>query len=280
MNGSGFADIMTEAGLITSGSLRGVLAGKHYNRVMVCHKTMLEALERLLINMYLADNGKDNVMEILQSEESQLVMQDLLEVPSEQVMNSAMSDNEIHTLVNGYSDFKDDVRRGKLGKTAQLWLSYMDDIWLVLRLIQAVKTNNYALYSESLFRISSIFFSFDGHNYSRFLTFFSVFLTNVEETHPGAKHLLEGGAFSVARSLIPGNRCAVDKTIEETFMKHAKSHGGAGGCGAGLTGLVSNYNSYQRWVRTTRERAQFVDVTLSMADMLTESNGSRKHNDM
>ena len=131
MNGSGFADIMTEAGLITSGSLRGVLAGKHYNRAMVCHKTMLEALERLLINMYLADNGKDNVMEILQSEESQLVMQELLEVPSEQVMNSAMSDNEIHTLVNGYSDFKDDVRRGKLGKTAQLWLSYMDDIWLV-----------------------------------------------------------------------------------------------------------------------------------------------------
>ena len=196
-------------------------------------------------------------------------MQDLLEVPSEQVMNSAMSDNEIHTLVNGYSDFKDDVRRGKLGKTAQLWLSYMDDIWLVLRLIQAVKTNNYALYSESLFRMSSIFFSFDGHNYSRFLTFFSVFLANVEETHPGAKQLLEGGAFSVARSLIPGNRCALDKTIEETFMKHTKSHGGAGGCGTGLTGLVSNYNSYQRWVRTTHERAQFVDVTLSMADMLT-----------
>ena len=142
----------------------------------------------------------------------------------------------------------------------------------MVSLIQAVKTNNYALYSESLFRMSSIFFSFDGHNYS-------LFLANVEETHPGAKQLLEGGAFSVARSLIPGNRCAVDKTIEETFMKHAKSHGGAGGCGAGLTGLVSNYNSYQRWVRTTHERAQFVDVTLSMADMLTESNGSRKHKD-
>jgi hypothetical protein len=172
------------------------------------------------------------------------------------------------------------VRNGELGKTAVLWLSYMDHIWLVLRLIQAVKTNNYALYCECLYRMSSLFFSFDGQNYSRYLTFFSVFLANVEETHPGATQLLEGGAFSVARSLIPGNRCDVDKTIEETFMKHAKSHGGSGGCGAGLTGLVSNYDSYQRWVRTTHERAQFVDVTLSMADMLSGSDGSRKHKDL
>jgi hypothetical protein len=28
---------------------------------------------------------------------------------------------------------------------------------------------------------------------------------------------------------VPGNRSPVDKTIEETFMKHSKSHGGAGG---------------------------------------------------
>ena len=63
-------------------------------------------------------------------------------------------------------------------------------------------------------------------------------------------------------------------------MKHAKFHGGAGGCGAGLTGLVSNYNGYRRWVRTTHERAQYVDVTFAMADMLSESNGSRKHKDM
>ena len=57
------------------------------------------------------------------------------------------------------------------------------------------------------------------------------------------------GTFSVARSMIPGNRCAVDKTMEETFMKHAKSKGGAGLCG-----LLKNFDAYQRWVRTTPER--------------------------
>ena len=60
--------------------------------------------------------------------------------------------------------------------------------------------------------------------------------------------------FSVAISLIPGSRWAVDKTMEETFMKHAKSKGGAGGAGAGLCGLVQNSNAYQRWSRTMHER--------------------------
>ena len=30
-------------------------------------------------------------------------------------------------------------------------------------------------------------------------------------------------AISVARTVIPGNRCQVDRTIEETFMKFSKS---------------------------------------------------------
>ncbi len=279
MDGTGLADVMTEAGLISSGSLRGVLEGKQYSRAMVCHKTMLEALERLIIDAYLADRGRDSLMGSM-NDEYQLLIQDVVEAPSKVAVTNAMSDEAIHKQIDDYADFKDEVRGGKLGKTAQLWLSYMDHIWLVLKLILAVKINNFVLYCECLYRMSSLFFSFDGQNYARYLTFFSVFLANVEESHPGSTNLLEGGAFSVARSMIPGNRCPVDKTIEETFMKYAKSHGGAGGCGAGLTGLVNNYDTYQKWVRTTHERSKFVEATFSMADMLSESNGNRKHKDL
>jgi hypothetical protein len=52
-----------------------------------------------------------------------------------------------------------------------------------------------------------------------------VFLTNLELSHPGATDLLAKGAIAVARSLIPGALSAVDKTMEETFMKFAKSAG-------------------------------------------------------
>ncbi len=50
-------------------------------------------------------------------------------------------------------------------------------------------------------------------------------MTNLEPTHPGAMSYLDNGAIGVARSLLPGSLSAIDKTMEETFMKFAKSHG-------------------------------------------------------
>ena len=52
-----------------------------------------------------------------------------------------------------------------------------------------------------------------------------MYLTNIEKTHPGAKDLLSKGGIAVARSMIPGALSAVDKTMEETFMRFAKSSG-------------------------------------------------------
>ena len=59
----------------------------------------------------------------------------------------------------------------------------------------------------------------------RYLVWFDVHLTNLEKTHPGAQELLTKGAIAVARSMIPGALSAVDKTMEETFMRFAKSSG-------------------------------------------------------
>lgn len=48
---------------------------------------------------------------------------------------------------------------------------------------------------------------------------------NIDQSHPRANKLLKRGDVAVARSLIPGVRSVVDKTMEETFMKFAKSSG-------------------------------------------------------
>ena len=82
-------------------------------------------------------------------------------------------------FVAQYSQFRSEVAAGSLGKTGQLWIAYMDLNWLVLDLAQAVKTNNFQLYTHSLHKIADLFFSVDRQNYSRFLTFFSVILANV-----------------------------------------------------------------------------------------------------
>ena len=56
MEGTGFSDILIEAGLIGSSSLKGVMSGKHYERSLNCHKTVLESLERLLLQICLEKN--------------------------------------------------------------------------------------------------------------------------------------------------------------------------------------------------------------------------------
>lgn len=56
----------------------------------------------------------------------------------------------------------------------------------------------------------------------RYLVWLDLFLTNIEASYPGAKKLLKKGGIAVARSLIPGSLSAIDKIMEETFMKFAK----------------------------------------------------------
>lgn len=107
------------------------------------------------------------------------------------------------------------------------------------------------------------------------MSYFVMFLANIDWSHPGAGELLKLGALCVARSSVPGSRCAVDKTIEETFMKHAKSRGGAGGSGIGLSGITRNYKAYQKWARTTHER-KYLYATLGLAGMITDSTDSHK----
>ena len=97
-------------------------------------------------------------------------------------------------------------------------------------------------------------------------------MANIEVSHPESTNLIKLGAMSVARSFIPGNRYAMDKTMEETFMCHAKSHGCAGG-------FLTNYNAYQQWVRSTHARSQNVNATLYMADMVCSNPGDSKHRD-
>ena len=68
-----------------------------------------------------------------------------------------------------------------------------------------------------------------------------MFLVNIDIFHPGATER-NIGAISVAQSFTPINHCAVDRTLEETFMKHAKSHAGARGNGAGVQGMLGTLN--------------------------------------
>ena len=143
----------------------------------------------------------------------------------------------------------------------------MDHIWFVLELLQAVKTSNLALYTHCLFKMADFSLAPTDTTSQDISPFYAVFLANLDETHPDASELLRSGVISEARSFVAGNRCSVNKPIEETFTIRDKSHGGPEGCGAGLMEILTNFNAYRRWVQTAHEKAQYVNVTYSKADM-------------
>ena len=45
-------DVIIESGIISEGSVKSVLTGKHYNRFVVCHKILYEAIQRLRFNAF------------------------------------------------------------------------------------------------------------------------------------------------------------------------------------------------------------------------------------
>ena len=56
----------------------------------------------------------------------------------------------------------------------------------------------------------------------RYLSWFEVYLTNLELTHLGAMDLIDSAVLDAARSLIPGSLCDIDRTMERLFTKFAK----------------------------------------------------------
>ena len=52
MQGSGFAEIVVEAGICASGSLEKGMSGKHNKRALRAHTLFVEGLERLLLKRF------------------------------------------------------------------------------------------------------------------------------------------------------------------------------------------------------------------------------------
>ena len=104
-----------EAGIGDSGSLQKVLSGKHYNRALRVHKLMLEAFERLLLKVF---QSQEESSEALSDEIQNLILQ-LSEKPDSEKFTKVITREDFRRLYNSYNTFKNSIRIGNLGKTAQ-----------------------------------------------------------------------------------------------------------------------------------------------------------------
>lgn len=267
MTGSGFEDILIEAGLCASGSIDKVMSGKHYNRAMRVHQRMNDAIERLLLDAFI-----DNVLKLSNdSMPTYPEFVDLAASPSQENLMKVVENEECSLFITKLCQFKSEVRAGKLGHTAKFWLMYSDCVMILLRFQRSVKENNFALYIESIRELCSLLFSADHLHYARYLPVFLLQLENLSLTHPGAEELLTDNGFSVSRSNVPACRNAIDLTIEQTINRSAKTRGG-------IIGFTRNPSAYYRWCLTRHKRASYVEATLDRADMTSDSTDTHKSN--
>ena len=254
MSGSWLQDILTEIGITTSGSVWSILAGKNYEHGLICHKAVIEFLEK---SMY--DKFRDNNDSL--TKEGISCLKQLVNSPSGEKLATVMASDDVRNYIDDNLQFRKEVHQGALGWTAQLWVSYFNNVWLILQLIEAVK-RNFETYSMCTKMMLDTFFATNMQNYAWFLTYEGEFFTNIESTHPGSEQLLLNGAIGAARSYIPGNQAQINKTGEKTIMQHTKASCGPGTAAVGLGGITTNPEAYQRHILTTHERVTCVEFLL------------------
>lgn len=161
MRGSGYAEILFEAQLLTSGSLKGVLSGKAYAKSLFCLKAVCEAMERLLIERFAEEENIPIA--------DPAVLLNMTQSCNQEHLDEALKDPSTLTLIEKYHAYEEKVHKGHLGKTAAFWMSFITHCHLVFMLLHSIKTNNIQLFHKCNGEMAALFFAFDGHNYSRFV---------------------------------------------------------------------------------------------------------------
>ena len=148
--GSGFEDVVFQTGICSSESLNGVLSGSHYNRCWTVHSIFAEALKRLLFKRFAkCDNMPDRVRILLENESV-----------DEFEIKRLLEDDEVRNMMIRCNRFKERIRHGDYGKTAQFWLLYYLDIMFNQHLTHyAVQTNNFMLRLHRLKTALPFFFA-------------------------------------------------------------------------------------------------------------------------
>ena len=83
-------------------------------------------------------------------------------------------------LISRYQQFKTDVGNGKLGKTAQLWMMYIDLMELQQMAHASIQTNDYDMRLYAWENILPYYFALNKVNYARYGTYYEETLKQID----------------------------------------------------------------------------------------------------
>ena len=158
---------MIESEIVASGSVKGVLTGKHYNRCIRAQKVVFQAMQRLRFLAFY-ESLPDNEAEELSS-----FSVDLLDSIDETLPEFCSTDDRFIAWKEAFDSFA--KKRSKENPTFSIWSTYIDMIQLLLLFVRATRTSNWQLHLSVLGSMIPWFFATDRVNLEMSL---------LESTHP------------------------------------------------------------------------------------------------
>ena len=199
-----------EGKIIAGGSIYKFLRGKSYNRCRRGNLLLAIAMHGLCLERLIEDMNTPST-NFMQGLENWAVAEDISEVPS-----------NLQYMVTKYDLYLEETLNGKMGKIAQFWMTHAKIVELIQSMQRAIKINDTALYSFTLFEVTYIFFMTNHHNYTHWMSLHSLDLANLETSQPDLQKIFTEGAFSINRTEKSFSSVLVDIALEQTINTNAK----------------------------------------------------------
>ena len=167
---------MIESDIVASGSVTGVLSGKHYNRSLRVHKIIYEAMQRMRFQAF--EKSLPNTA----PSQFHSIGVSVLEDSNRENFAEICASNSVNDEKKAYDLFVE--KRSQENPTFAFWSKYIDMVQLLLLYIRATRTSDWKLHLSSLRSMIPWFFATDRVNYSRYAPCYWLEMTCLEKTHP------------------------------------------------------------------------------------------------
>ena len=209
--GSGFEGILFQAGLCSSGSIKGLMSGKHYNRCWLLHEAFAEALERLFLQQYVPEIPA-------------IIEEFARDQPAFTDVSPLLKDKLVSEYEVFYNEKKRKCLEGDFGKTPQFWAMYTKLVERQQKLHYGINVNDFDLRLLMWQQSLPLCLATNRVHYSRYGSYYVKSLECLDSTHPGARAEMERVGLSVRRNN-HGIGQAIDLAGEQSYMKNAKTAG-------------------------------------------------------
>ena len=153
-------------------------------------------------------------------EEELMVIEDLkslIVTKQIQIIDENSIPKEIQTILAKYEKYTEETKKGLHGKTAKFWYGYVEMMQIYHQFIRSIRVGDLEIYISMLPKLTSLFFTFNRHNYARWLVIYHDNLLNLKETHPQVHQDFKAGCFALKRTSKQFSRIPIDLTLEQTI---------------------------------------------------------------